>query len=263
MSSLYYNQSANEKVFYPIQQKTFHNILMNFFRLNCPQFGGDVLLKLLADKLIELIEKYYPAPKHFKMGQLLWFGVAEDETPGKHQSMSQTNIVPVILTLVHSDDIQALTHSTPRHIISQNILARIYREAKEQGAVLAESDVALIRNLSLHTISKQTRCYEKSHNTILPRRGTVHDLGNSVSHKKIICKKHFVDKKSFSQIAQETFHSTGSISRYVNDFNRILFCLSKGLTVDDIPFATKISKNVVNQYVELFTEIYDEIEIPF
>ncbi|OGV10227.1 MAG: hypothetical protein A2330_09305 [Ignavibacteria bacterium RIFOXYB2_FULL_36_7] len=259
MSSLYYNLPRCEKVFAPVEQKSFHNVIKNFFRYNFPQIAGDLVLDMIAKELCSIVEQYYPPLYHLKMGQMLWFAVSEDESPRRQNSMSTTKVVPVVLSVVHPDDITQLKNGVKRHIISQSSLARIYSEAKEQGAVLTEADISLIKNLSLRTVSKQTLAYESSHATVLPRRGTIHDLGPSVSHKKIICKKYFINQKDISSIAQETQHSPNSISRYLNDFSRVLFCFRKGFSADDISFASSISKKVVNQYVEIFNEYPDEL----
>jgi hypothetical protein len=259
MSSLYSNLPHCEKVFAPIEQKSFHNVIKNFFRHNFPQVAGDLVLEMIAKELCSLVEQYYPPLYHLKMGQMLWFAVSEDETPCRQNSMKNIKVVPIVLTVVHPDDIVKLKNGIKRHVISQSVLARLYTEAKEQGAVLTEADISLIRNLSLLSVSKQTLAYEFSHNSVLPRRGTIHDLGPSISHKKIICKKYYIDNKDISDIAKETFHSPSSISRYLNDFYRVLFCFRKGLSVDDISFASYISKKVVNQYVEIFNEFPNEL----
>jgi hypothetical protein len=260
MSSLYYNMSHNEKVFTPLENKSFISVLRKFFLNNLPQIGDAVLSYFVKD-LIALIEQYYPPLTHLKMGQLLWFAVSADETPGKHKSMCDTRVVPVILTLVDPDDIKDLKNNVPRHIVSQNIIARLYRQAKQQGGVLTEAEIALFRNLTHTAIGKQTLAYEKLHNTVLPRRGTVHDLGPSVSHKKTICKKFIIDKETISNISSETCHSTSSINRYLNDFNRVLLCLKKGLKIDEISFAAQISKKVVNDYLDIIEGI--DYDLPF
>ncbi|PXF53697.1 MAG: hypothetical protein C4B56_02175, partial [Candidatus Methanophagaceae archaeon] len=65
----------------------------------------------------------------------------------------------------------------------------------------------------------------------LPRRGTVHDLGRSTTHKKIICEKSLRAKKATPDIARETHHSPSAVDRYLGDFDRVRFCLKKGLSV--------------------------------
>lgn len=261
MSSHYYTLKKSEKIFAPMEQKTFHNVIKNFFRNNCPSIGGGYTLDFIIKELSTIIEQYYPPLTHLKMGQMLWFAVSEDALPNKNNAMSNTALVPVVLTLVHPDDIEQMKNGVKRHIISQSVLARLYFEARQQGAVLTEADIALMRNLSLRAVSNQTLAYESLHNTVLPRRGTIHDMGPSVSHKKIICQKYFLSNLPISDIAQQTYHSPSAISRYLNDFHRVLFCLQKGLSVDDISFASAISKKVVNQYVDLAQEF--NYEIPF
>ena len=49
--------------------------------------------------------------------------------------------------------------------------------------------------------------YERASGESVPRRGTVHDMGRSITHKAIICYKRLVEQKPTSQVAQETFHS--------------------------------------------------------
>jgi hypothetical protein len=254
MSSQYSNLPKCEKVYAPLEQKTFNNVIKYFFRTNFPQVAGSLVLDMICKELCKIIEIYYPSLYHFKMGQMLWFAVSQDATPGVYNTMAETEVVPVVLTVVHPDDINQMKNGVPRHIISQSVLARIYTEAKEQGGVLTEADISLIRNLSLVTVSKQTLAYESANSCVLPRRGTIHDLGPSVTHKKIICKKYYVDNQDISDISRQTYHSTSSISRYLNDFKRVKLCLAKGLSVDDTSYATFISKKVVNQYVDLINE---------
>jgi hypothetical protein len=38
---------------------------------------------------------------------------------------------------------------------------------------------------------------------MVPRRGTIHDMGRSVTHKAIICYKRLVEQKPTSQVACE------------------------------------------------------------
>jgi len=116
---------------------------------------------------------------------------------------------------------------------------------------LSESDIGLIMHMSLQTVSKRTKSYEEKYQVILPRRGTVHDLGRSVSHKRIICRKRKLEKKSISQIARETDHTPEAITRYT----RVKFCLDKKLSINDISFVTKLSPSLTIEYVNLIDEI--------
>jgi len=251
MSGYYYQQPKREKLYQPIQQKTLHQALVNFFRKEVPQIGGEMIIELVARQVDELVTAYCPKTEHITMGQMLWFAIDEGEKASYGKSMSQTRIKPVILTLIHPSDIEARRKGVPLKFLQKNLIARLYKETKEQGAVLAETDVSIIRFASLNTIEHQTLAYEKEFNVILPRRGTIHDMGRSLTHKKEICKKRKLELKSISQIARETNHTPESVSRYTTDLERIKFCLAKKLSINDISFVTKLSPGLVIEYINI------------
>lgn len=255
MNTYHYNSNYNERVFQPIAQKTFKCALQQFLKNEVPQIGGDMIIELISDKIKNLIDSFYPKTERLSMGQMLWFAIDEKEAPSYGKSMSKTKIKPVILTIVHPDDIQALRKKCSILTLKDQIMARLYKETKEQGAVLAESDMSLIMHMTGMTVSKRTTAYEKKYQVTLPRRGTVHDLGRSLSHKRLICHKRKLENKSISQIARETDHTPQAITRYTTDLNRVQFCLTKKLSVNDISFVTNLSPTLTIEYVNLIDEI--------
>jgi hypothetical protein len=68
----------------------------------------------------------------------------------------------------------------------------------EQGAVLTGVDVASMMRLTPATISRYVRQWEHQHQCLVPRRGTIHDMGRSVAHKRQICYKAIFDDLPFS-----------------------------------------------------------------
>ena len=87
-----------------------------------------------------------------------------------------------------------------------------------------------------------------------PRRGTIHDMGPSVTHKAIICYKSLVEKKPTSQVALETFHSPEDVEEYVQCFRRIQLCRDKGLSPEEVAQATGHSLALVQEYLDLIVE---------
>jgi hypothetical protein len=83
----------------------------------------------------------------------------------------------------------------------------------------------------------------------------VHDLGRSTTHKRIICEKSLRDKKATPDIARETYHSPSAVDRYLGDFDRVRFCLKKGLSVEETSFTTQLSKSLVVEYEDLIKEL--------
>ncbi len=64
--------------------------------------------------------------------------------------------------------------------IRQKATVRIFEQAQKQGGVLTGGDVATMMRLSPTTISRYVREWEKEHQVIVPRPGTIHDMGRSV-----------------------------------------------------------------------------------
>jgi hypothetical protein len=80
-------------------------------------------------------------------------------------------------------------------------------------------------------------------------------MGRSMSHKTTICRKRKIERKSTSQVAQETNHTPEAVDRYTLNLDRVTFCLEKNLSVEDASFVTGLSKNLVLEYKSLDHEI--------
>lgn len=243
------------EMYAPVQKKTFEAVMTNYIEKEFPQIGGPMIVGLFVDKLKEFIEAYYPAHSRLKMGQILWFAVAKDERHSYGKSMEKTRIVPVVLTLITHEDIEKMRNRVPLRYIKQDIMARLYKETDSQGGTLAETDVSLILLITLTTVKKYTRDFEREHGCVLPRRGTIHDMGSSLSHKADICKKIKVDRKSIQSVSLETNHTPEAISRYLTNLERVQFCLKKNLDVNATSFVTAISKKLVLEYKKLSEDI--------
>src|SRR6266446_2934901 len=109
-------------------------------------------------------------------------------------------------------------------------------------------------HVSLTPISQEILEYERAGGGTVPRRGTVHDLGRSVTHKAVICYKRLVEKKTTSQVAEETFHSPEEVEYYVQCYRRVQLCSDNGMSVEDIALATAHSLHLVKEYLNLHEE---------
>lgn len=246
--------------FGPLQKKTFASTLSLFFQDQCPQLGGQLTRQLIVNKIQELVEHFYPPNTHLRMGQVMWPAVDQNERAAYGKSIEKTRLKPVFVDMIAPEDIQALLEGQKAKIIRQRATVRLFNQAKEQQAVLTGVDVATMMRLSPATISTYVRQWETEHHTLVPRRGTIHDMGRSITHKKQICYRVIVEGKTIEQTARETNHSPEAITRYVKDYKRILACLNKGLTPQDTAFVAKVSKNLVYEYMNLIAENQLEIE---
>jgi hypothetical protein len=64
-----------------------------------------------------------------------------------------------------------------------------------------------------------------------------------------------MDRKSTLDIALETYHSPMAVDRYLGDFERVGFCLKKGLLMKEAAFTTQMSKSLIVEYAELIEEL--------
>ncbi len=240
-------------------KKGFKSALDYFFRENVPQLGGELTRTPVVARISAMVEEYFPPIERFKMGQMIWYAVDEEEKAGYGKRLEQSKLRPVILDIIHEIDIEDILQGVRKRERQKKVAVRLFTQSYEQKGVLTNADVGSIMRLSQATISKYIREYEKETGRIVPRRGTIHDMGRSVTHKRIICEKHFLEGKSVEQTARETYHSPQAVVRYANDFKRVRECLKEGWSVDRISYTTGLSKSLTTEYVEMISGE----EIPF
>ena len=120
--------------------------------------------------------------------------------------------------------------------------------------MLSQADVSLLTHIHSNTVSFHVRKYQQETGESIPRRGTIHDMGRSVTHKAIICYKSVVEGKPTSQVAQETFHSPEDVEYYVQCFRRIQLCRDRGMSIEDIARVTGHSQRLVREYLDLIND---------
>jgi Protein of unknown function (DUF1670) len=235
-------------------RKTFKSVLCHLLHTEFPGIFGPTISRLFADKIDELYERFHPPRSRFKSGQVLWTGVAIDDPPSRNKRIEDTRLVPIVLDLVAAQDIHEAQDKVLRSRTRLTKIIRLFRQAYEQGAVFGHADVSLLLNIHISRISTCVLSYERETGQLIPRRGTIHDMGRSVTHKAIICYKSLVEKKPTSQVAQETFHSPEDVEHYVQCFRRIQLCRDKGLSPEEVAQATGHSLALVQEYLDLIVE---------
>ena len=231
-------------------RKTFHSALCRLLHTEFPGIFGPTISHLFADKIGELYDRFHPPGSRFKVGQILWAAVAVDDPPSHNKRIEDTQLLPIVLDLVTAEDIQE-TVAKRRGKTRRKKIVRLCRQAYAQKAVLSLADVSLMLHVHISTISSEILEYERQTGESVPRRGTIHDMGRSVTHKAIICYKRLVEKKPTSQVAEETFHSEDEVEYYVQCFRRIQLCHDSGMSKEDTARATSHSLPLVQEYLDL------------
>jgi len=77
----------------------------------------------------------------------------------------------------------------------------------------------------------------------------------AITHKEIIVRKSVEEKKSMSQVAEETDHTPEAVNNYVATYARVAYCLEKGLSVGDTAFATGVSRGLADAYAKIRADL--------
>jgi len=229
-------------------RKTFDSALEYLLYTEYRFLGGKRVIKMIVNDVKGLIEQFFP--DNIEVGQVIWPAVSIDESREQHKKIENHNIIPVRLSLVTKEDLEKFEKRVKRSEIEKARAGRLFNEAYEQGALLTQADVGILLGKSRNTMSNYVQQYQKEHDEVLPTRGNIHDIGPGITHKGIVVRKK-LEKKSTSQIARETKHSPEAVDRYIRDYGRVKMLLGKRMAVEEISYATGISKGVVEQYRDL------------
>lgn len=216
---------------------------------------GPVVRENIADALIDLFNSLCPESSRLKPGQIIWNALDKrTRADSEHRRYK-----PVILSLVTDDDVSMFESNSSVTTIRKKVMARMITEAYRQGAVLSTRDLSLLLVSNASGLSQLRIQYEKENSTILPHTGVLHDMGTTLTHKRIIIYKNVVEKKDPSVVARETKHSQQAVDKYLKDFNRVKTLVNDNKDISFIHFTTNISRSVIKQYLQIINNYVKEL----
>lgn len=252
MNSFYERQHIKFR-YGPLAQKTLHNVLK---RELVEQFGFENM-GLIADGLIhrflQILEDFDAKRRILLPGQVLWLAVSRRDRSRLDQPLWRSKLVPVWLTLLDPEDLIQASNGTRWDDLRQRRIVRLLKQAYQQGGVLGQHDVAVLLGLSQATASRLIRNYQKRSGEVLPFRGTVHDLGRTLTHKRQAVEWKLQGLLT-QEIARRIHHTPEAVDAYLTDFERVYQLHGDGKTVVQIAFLTRIAQSVVREYIELIEE---------
>jgi len=219
------------------------------------RYLGPVTAANVADELIRIFEENTPQKNRLKHGQILW-NALDKHTRG---DSPKRKYKAVVLSVVTDEDVTMFEQGVSTGQIRKQVVARMMKEAYQQGGILSTRDAGLILATKDAAISKARIEYEKENNVVLPHPGVLHDMGSTITHKEMIVYKYVVEKKETNKIALETNHSQRAVDNYIKDFNRVKTLLEDDKTMEFIHLTTQISKSVIKQYQTIFNQYVKEL----
>lgn len=251
------SRSYAKALYGPSQEKTLQNLLKRELVLN---FGFENKLKIadvLIESMLEIISRYGRDVNRMKAHQLLWPAVDKEDFPGYGKSMDKTKHKLIVLNLWTDDEIKKMSNGIKPKIVLKERIARLCKEAYAQGTLLSMVDVALILNISPSYAALLRSAWENEHKETLKTRGSYHDLGLTLTHKRQIIKDHLRGLMP-SEIARKHKHEKSSVDRYIGDFERTLPFFQENQTDVKIAFYTRMSERLVKEYRKLYNEFYHD-----
>jgi hypothetical protein len=203
--------------------------------------------------MLNLFEEYAPDREKVQPQQIVWLAVDASDLPSYGKTLADTRQRTVILDLWKAEEMKELADGIrPRTLLPQRV-ARLCQQAHQQGGLLTITDLSLILGASSSTVRHAMQTWEKAHGQLLPTRGTIHDLGSTISHKKQIVALHLQGYFP-SEIARITNHDPHNVDRYLRDFERVYDMARDGASLNKICFLTGLSPHLVKEYLKLTRE---------
>ena len=240
--------------FGPQSCKTFEGALGAIIAAECPQLGGARTRIALVHAIAQLVHAHFPSSTHMAQGQMRWTTVHKDEKSSYGKTIAQSQLTPVVLDLLPSSEVQARAEGAKLREVKKEAVARLFTQAYEQHGVMTNAEVALLMKLSPATVGNYRREWEQANARLLPTRGSIHDMGPTLTHKDMILRKLIFQGKSVEVVCRETDHSPEAVLRYTTNFKQVLLCQAKGFDVAQTSFATKLSHRLIEEHRALIAE---------
>jgi hypothetical protein len=242
-----------------LKDKSLEQLLLNRFLNNYGYEKGEITAKAIIGDILKLIDDYFLVSTldddqhHIHSGQLVYMAVPVDEYPKRGKAIAQTRLKPVVLSFVADEDIEHIAHGFDAKSLKKKRLIRWVDEAFDQGALLTQLDLAMLLGITEAVVSQYVNEIQKE-GRLLPTRGNIHDLSGAITHKREIITL-FLEGYFTPEIAMKTKHSCEAVDRYIRDYQRVQILWQNHITnLDQISQLTRLSKRVVQQYVDLLPD---------
>lgn len=247
-------ESIAERRYQRIKGKSLKNILIHRFINRYGYDKGIVTAKSIVDDILLLVETYYRYSDNsfLKQGQMVWNAVPINEFPAKGKSIEETKLIPVVLDIISDNDIEDMKKPMHHREIRLKRVERWTTQAYEQGGTLSQLDLAVLLSVNEFTAGNYVREYQSIYNRKLPTRGNVQLIGSGQTHKREIL-TDYLNGYLVPSICQRTNHSKEAVERYIRDYEAVKLLASKFDDINSISLVTRLSKSVVNQYLDLLT----------
>lgn len=253
-------RTDRQETFSPLRDKTLNNVLRQLF---VQEFGYDkkvVFAEVMIERILETIDAFVRPASQLQPGQLLWMAVAYDGRKHAMKAMKQIPQVPVVLDLVTDKELQELAEGEKWTVVRRHRHARILKQAFEQGGVLAQSDLSAISLFHHQAIHRDVARVQQEHQCLLPYRGTVQDVGATLSHKVEVARlleAGYLEPEICRRLSP--VHDLAAVERYAQTYKNVLKLVERGFAPNEISCILRIGPRLVDAYLDIVNEHHPKL----
>jgi hypothetical protein len=249
-----------ERTFAPLQEKTLANVLRHLFITEFGYGQKVVFAEVMIQRIFETLEPFLMPLPLLRPGQVLWMAVRRDRSKHTFESMKDTPKVPVVLDLIADEDLVALAAGETCVAIRRRRHARLLDQALVQGGVLAQSDLVALTLANDKQVYRDIQHVQKAEDRLLPYRGTVQDIGPTMSHKVDVARlleAGYLEPEIGRKLSP--VHDLRSVERYAQTYKNVLKLLDKDLAPEEIASILSLSLGLLQRYMEIVQEHHPEV----
>jgi len=199
-----------------------------------------------ADVLVDLVNEVYfaePEDRPLQSGQMRYVCVAATEGAGR--PIEECAMQSVVLTLLDRED-HAIAEQMKAAGLRRHRIQRLTEEAREQGGLLSQEDLAQLLCCDVRTIRRDIKQLRERYEIIIATRGQQKDIGPTVSHKGVAI-RHWLAGDEPLEVARRINHSLHAVERYIQHFSRVVFLCRRRFAPLQIALTIGISSAAVKR----------------
>lgn len=213
---------------------------------------GAVISAWEAEVLVDVVKEVYfhePTLGPLRSGQMRYECVGIGEGAGK--PIRECRMQSVVLTLFEPRTDRAECPKTGASALRRHRVQRLTEEAREQGGLLSQEDLALLLCSDVRTIRRDIRELRETLSIFVATRGQIKDIGPGVSHKGVAI-RHWLESMEPVEVARRINHTLKAVERYIHTFCRVVYLRRKAFHPFQISLTVGISTGSVATYLEIY-----------
>lgn len=240
------NEERDKRLNHRSALNTFTNLIAD--GTNCSRFEAEVISEK-AEVVFAL--GGYAEDQTLQPGQMVWRAIRANEPAGK--PLLACEFVRIRLTVHSLEDDAEVRRKFGLGAKRQQQIARMCLEARDQGALLTQEDLATLLDCDVKTIRNDIKAYQQKTGLMVQSRGTVCDIGPGVTHREKAVEL-FIQGREAVEIARDLTHSLKAIERYITTFCRTVYAQSQMRNTLKTAMVVGISVSGVNRNLALRDE---------